>query len=189
MAENTKKRALTKERLKNALIVLCDKKGYYDITILDICKCAGVYRSTFYRYYDTKDDILREIEHEYIEATQNLTPTLWSVHAGASPEELEKYRRELTEDMEYHQEHRQLCKFLLSPAGDIYFYNMMVESIGQQVTKNLQRRGIRETKKTDYLLNFVAAGFVSTIHRWLQRNDRSPSEIADFLLSMILDLQ
>ena len=64
-----------------------------------------MYRSTFYRYYDTKDEVLRETEHEYIEATRGLTPTLWSIHAGASPEEMERYHRELTADMEYHREH------------------------------------------------------------------------------------
>ena len=189
MAENAAKRARTKDKLKNALIELCDEKGYYDITIWEICERAGLYRSTFYRYYDTKDEVLREIEHEYIEDTRGLTPTVWSFHADATPEELARCRRELEADMEYHRAHKSICKFLLSPAGDIYFYNKMVESISQTVKKNLQYYGAQNAKTSDYLLNFFASGFVSTIEAWLKKDDCSAGEIADLILSMIRELQ
>ena len=189
MAENTAKRARTKGKIKAAMIELCGEKGFYDVTVWDVCDRAGLYRSTFYRYYDTKDEVLREIEHEYIEATQNLTPTLWSIHADAAPEEMERYRRELTADMEYHRNHKDICKFLLSPAGDMYFYSKMVDSIGQHMKKNFQKYGQKNTKSEEYLTNFFAAGFVSTIEVWLTREDLSSNEIADFLLNMITTLQ
>ena len=76
MGENNKKRSRTKEHLKTALISLCGKKAYYDITIQEICRQAGLNRSTFYRYYETKDDMLREIEQEYIDDILTLTPNL-----------------------------------------------------------------------------------------------------------------
>lgn len=189
MAENVVKRSRTKSKLKTALIELCDEKGFYNVTIWDICERAGLYRSTFYRYYETKDEVLREIEHEYIEATRSLTPTLWNIHADASPEEMAQYRRELTADMEYHREHKAICKFLLSPAGDMYFYHKMVESIGQHMKKNFRKYGARNAKNAEYLTNFFAAGFVSTIEEWLNQDDFSPSEIASFLLDMIKALQ
>ena len=112
-----------------------------------------MYRSTFYRYYDTKDEVLREIEHEYIEAVRGLTPTLWSIHADASSEDMAQYSRELTADMEYHREHQAVCKFLLSPAGDLTFYRMMVESIGQYIKMNLQKYGTKDAKTMEYLRN------------------------------------
>lgn len=189
MAENTRKRSQTKEKLKSALIELCEEKSYYEITVWDICERAGLYRSTFYRYYDAKDDILREIEHEYIEDTQSLTPTIWTIRRDASEEEMEVYRKELTADMEYHRAHRQICKFLLSPGGDIYFYNKMVESIGQSMMKNIQQFGTSQGKNKEYLKILFATGFVSTIHEWLKKDDCSPREIADFLISMMIKLQ
>ena len=189
MAENAAKRAQTKSKLKAALIELCQETGYYNVTVLDICRQAGMYRSTFYRYYDTKDEVLREIEHEYIEAVRGLTPTLWSIHADASSEDMAQYRRELTADMEYHREHQAVCKFLLSPAGDLTFYRMMVESIGQYIKMNLQKYGTKDAKTMEYLTSFFAAGFVSTIEKWLKSDDCPPSEIAEFLLNMIIELQ
>ena len=49
------------------------------------------YRSTFYRYFDTKDEMLREIEREYLEKTRSLTPAIHHYHPDASPEEMERY--------------------------------------------------------------------------------------------------
>ena len=65
------------------------KTSYYDITIWDICNKAEAYRSTFYRYFDTKDEMLREIEREYLEKIRSLTPAIHHYHPDASPEEME----------------------------------------------------------------------------------------------------
>lgn len=186
MAENLEKRKRTRQKLAEALVELCEQKNYYDITIWDICSKAQMYRSTFYRYYETKDDMLREIEHEYVEMTQSLTRSLGDFQADASAEKMQIFLRELTADMEYHRQNAKRCRFLLSPAGDIYFYQKMVESIGSTVRKNIQKYGKHHsTRETDYLVNYFAAGFVSTIREWLIRDDCSPEQIAAFLQDMI----
>lgn len=56
----TKREALAKEYIYEALFILMKKKDYRDITITDICEKAGVTRMSFYRNYKTKEDILRE---------------------------------------------------------------------------------------------------------------------------------
>lgn len=185
MAKNMEKRNSTKKKLKNALIELCNEKPYYSITILDICNRAGAYRSTFYRYYETKDDMLREIECEYVEDTRDLMPTLWRFHADATPEEYEQYRRELAAGMEYHRTHKKLCQFLLSPAGDIYFHAKMVESVADTTMRNLRKRSVDNAPNSASSVMFFASGFVTTIHEWLKNDNCSPQEIADFLLSMM----
>lgn len=117
---NLSKSERTRKRLKTALIDLCYEKNYIDITIEDICKKVDTYRSTFYRYYDTKDDMLREIEQDYIQDTRDLTPTFSILPAGFGTEEYDILLAELTADMQYHHEHRKLCRFLLSSSGDPY---------------------------------------------------------------------
>lgn len=165
---------------------LCEEKSYYDITIWDICNKAQMYRSTFYRYYETKDELLREIEHAYVEETRNLTKSLEDFRADASEEKMQLFLQELTADMEYHRANARLCRFLLSPAGDIYFHQKMVESLGSTVRKHIQRREKHHTAwEAQYLVTYFAAGFVSTIHEWLIRDDCTPEQIAVFLLDMI----
>ena len=50
--------AFAKECIATALIKLMKEKKYEDITITDIAKTAGVSRITYYRNYNSKDDII-----------------------------------------------------------------------------------------------------------------------------------
>lgn len=79
-----------KERLKEALIALCEEKDYYDITIGDICDQARVYRSTFYYHYDNKDDLLRDLEKTHNDSTHAMLGKLSSYDPDCSADELEQ---------------------------------------------------------------------------------------------------
>ena len=48
----------TRQALSHALIALIQDKRYEAITVQDICERANVGRSTFYAYYQDKDDLL-----------------------------------------------------------------------------------------------------------------------------------
>ena len=56
-----KKSEMTKELVYNAAIELMEEKGYRGATVRDICKRANVSVGTFYCYYNTKSDVIREI--------------------------------------------------------------------------------------------------------------------------------
>jgi AcrR family transcriptional regulator len=59
-----KKASRTVERTKgwifDALMQLLEKKPWAEIGISDICKKAGVARSSFYRHYETREDIINQ---------------------------------------------------------------------------------------------------------------------------------
>ena len=55
---NNIKRA--KDYIIDALFMLMKKKKYEDITITDIAKKAGVTRITFYRNFESKEDIIKQ---------------------------------------------------------------------------------------------------------------------------------
>lgn len=187
MTENEEKRKRTRQKLIDAFVQLCGMKSYYDITIDDICKNAKLYRSTFYRYFDTKDSMLREIELEYVEKTRSLTKSLENFHYSASPQEKALFRKELTADMEYHRANAKLCLVLLAPGGDLYFHQKLITSVEKSVEKNLSKYGNPTTDSADfhYVVHFFATGFVSTIYEWLKKDDKTPEQIADFLLAMM----
>ena len=50
---------MTEEILYKALVMLLENDDYEKVTILQICQEAGVNRSTFYRKFKSKDDLLR----------------------------------------------------------------------------------------------------------------------------------
>ena len=56
-----KKSDRTRQRLAAAAIAAMTERGYQGVTLRDICERAGVSIGSFYRYFDTKSDVLREM--------------------------------------------------------------------------------------------------------------------------------
>ena len=71
--------AFAKECVATALIKLMKEKKYEEITITDIAKTAGVSRVTYYRNFDSKDEIityyLEERAYQLHQETKHLNPT------------------------------------------------------------------------------------------------------------------
>ena len=65
MAEN-KKVVFSKSILKRALVKLLKEKSLDRIGVSELCKTAGVNRSTFYAHYETVQELLDEIEEEFL---------------------------------------------------------------------------------------------------------------------------
>ena len=57
----------TKAMLKNAILDLLSKKNIEDITVKELCEKAEINRSTFYLHYDSPQQLLDQIEDEFID--------------------------------------------------------------------------------------------------------------------------
>lgn len=51
--------AQSKEWILQALLIIMDKKEFKNITVKEITAKAGLDRKTFYRHFETKEDVLR----------------------------------------------------------------------------------------------------------------------------------
>lgn len=58
---------LTKTLLKNSLLELLQTETIQKVSIKQICQNAQINRSTFYKYYGSQYDLLREIEQDTVE--------------------------------------------------------------------------------------------------------------------------
>lgn len=67
MDKNESKYYNTACLMDEALIQLINEKDYDYITIKEICKRAGVNRSTFYLHYETIDDLLDEAANHFFD--------------------------------------------------------------------------------------------------------------------------
>jgi Transcriptional regulator len=63
---NEESNKLTKECIESALILLMAEKEYTEITISEIVKRAGVSRTAYYRNYESKEDILKNLLQDVI---------------------------------------------------------------------------------------------------------------------------
>lgn len=59
------------EHITDALLTLLEKKEIKDISISELCDNAGIGRASFYRNYDSKEDILRAYINKIFEEWKN----------------------------------------------------------------------------------------------------------------------
>lgn len=69
-----KKSAVTQAKLVDASMKLMSERGYHAATIRDICKRAEVSPGTFYTYFESKLDILRDMFERADRYFQNTLP-------------------------------------------------------------------------------------------------------------------
>ncbi|MBR4451597.1 MAG: TetR/AcrR family transcriptional regulator [Clostridia bacterium] len=58
---NEESKKITKESIVTAVVLLCAEKPFEKITVTEIVRKAGVSRTAFYRNYDSKEDVLKEL--------------------------------------------------------------------------------------------------------------------------------
>lgn len=182
MYGNEEKKQKTNQKITNALIKLCEKKNYYDITIQDICECAGINRSTFYHYYTNKDELLRKIEQKYAQHLRTLTPSLNSFFFNDISSCRSQIRKDLISVLNFHLENKSLTNFLLSPNGDPYFMHNIQNSLQTTLLENLKHNNIKIGTFEKYYVHFFSYGYVSTVWKWLKEQDCSIEDMADYLL-------
>ncbi len=69
MAECNQRIAVTKRMAEEGLIRLLKKKPLEKINITELCREAGINRTTFYRYYEFPRDVLTEMQNSFFEET------------------------------------------------------------------------------------------------------------------------
>ena len=70
-----------KRNIVRALIELMQKKNYSDISVSEITALAGVSRISYYRNYDSKEDILTEsLESLMTHFSEEINPQIGRAH-------------------------------------------------------------------------------------------------------------
>lgn len=70
--KNNSRYKASSEKIETAFLALILNNKYEDITISQVCKQAGVNRSTFYCHYDDINDLIIRIESKFAKGTANI---------------------------------------------------------------------------------------------------------------------
>lgn len=163
-----------KREIMKALMGLMAEKNYMEITVTDIVKKAGVARASFYRNFNTINDVLDAIVEEVSdEVIEDIFPTLYS-------SETRKWREFLFNHF-YRFLRRQ------KEMEGIRFENMSViftcmDNKIQQKETALLNGTIRD--------KYLAVGKMGLIHnitkRWIDTGEKeTPEEMIDYIMSFI----
>ena len=163
-----KREALVGEYITNALLYLMKKKDYKDVSITEICEKAGVTRMSFYRNFESKEDILKK-------RVSDITDSFLAV-SGIS------YKNESTKvyftKLFTHLKQQQPICLALYKADLIYIVKEQFDRVFLQIYKD---------EYDEYKSCFLAGGIYNVFLFWLINGCReSPSEIAGWMETMLV---
>lgn len=152
-----KREALVDVYITEALLILLRDKEYKDISITEICKKAGVTRMSFYRNFESKEDIL-------FKKVRNVTDSfVKESDISYKSDTVSSYFVKLFTHM---QQQKELCS-ALNKAGLIY----MVKDEFDRVFLNTYKNDYDEYKSL-----FLAGGIYNVFLFWLINDCRDDPE-------------
>ena len=72
MKKENQRVKLTKKLLKQSLLDIMDKKPVGSISVIELCEKAEINRSTFYNHYGCPNDVLYDIECDFVEDLEQI---------------------------------------------------------------------------------------------------------------------
>lgn len=166
----------TAVKMNTALISLLEKKEFAYITISEICRVAGVNRSTFYLHYETMGDLLEETTRYLLEDFRScFSIDEQAISMRFQDEELSKLNF-ITDEylhpyLRYMRNHRRVFVITLSNAAQFE-----VEKIYQRLYKYvfdpiLERFHYPEAYRP-YVMRFYLNGVNAIVTEWLKTDCR-----------------
>jgi AcrR family transcriptional regulator len=145
--------------IANSLIDLLEAHSFSEITITQICQKAQLVRKTFYRNFETKEDVLHYILDQLFESFR-------SQFDIKTMETLDIF----THYYEYWSEAKQLLTYL---HRDDLFYLLTKKYIEYTDSVHMYLLSDHEETQTGlepYVIHFIAGGMVAILERWLEHD-------------------
>lgn len=171
--KNDKRSIQTSKFIYNALSSLLEEKKYKDIKITEVIERSQVSRATFYRNYDSLDDILRyELDQKFIKLSEYLYANYKSNKNTNKVHPLSLLKPFLRF---WYLDSLILEQLLATNKKEIIIDNIL------RTTKNLLEKSnieYKENKFYDYMLNIRANIIFSVLETWvLNDKNLTPDEL------------
>lgn len=164
MKKNIDQRIIfTQKLLKEALIILLNKKAIDSISVKELCDKAAINRSTFYSHYNCIYDLLEEIENDMFE---ELVSTFNNFKL-LDPSDKDIYKVLFA----FFAKNSAMFKILLGSNSDIKFLHKMLE-LGEKLYNDyFEKTGLNiDKEKLEIFYQFASSGFIGILSVWLQNN-------------------
>ncbi|HWQ58772.1 MAG TPA: TetR/AcrR family transcriptional regulator C-terminal domain-containing protein [Clostridia bacterium] len=179
MAENQRIR-LTKRMLRESLIAFLAHKNIHHVSVREICEGAEINRTTFYKYYGSPYDLLRDMENEVLAQIEG--------YLGMN-DGLQGDFQLFLKIISYIDDNVELCRLLINNAVGSAFPERLLNlpTIRRLLSEQLSAE--YGSDESDYIHQFVVDGGFSIIKRWINRDAReSPEKIAMLFVSTLSKL-
>ena len=175
-AQENQRIRLSKKMLKDSLIKLLNEKCIHKVSVIEICNEAQINRTTFYKYYGSQYDLLKDMENDVL--------THINDYLSANNAYSDNILQQCIKIVSFINENIDLCRILFDNNVDPKFPEKIFDLPS---IKQLEME-YGENAST-YIFNFVTDGGFGVIKRWISKENReSPEEIADLFNTTIMKL-
>ncbi|MDA8336654.1 MAG: TetR/AcrR family transcriptional regulator [Peptococcaceae bacterium] len=172
----------TRKLMQKALIELTIEKGFADITVHDITDRAMVNRSTFYRHFTDKYDLLDQFMLKIYELTGHQEEFL---PPGEECPAVYKAPVGLVNLVQHVQTYSSFYRVMLGEKGDPGFTQKVLQYVEKRfrhLLVNMELQSKSTVLPIDLLLSYVSHAGIGAIVWWIE-NDQpcSPEQLATWL--------
>lgn len=165
-------------RIEDAVFQLMETTDIPDIRVSEVIKLAGISRSTFYRHFNSVDDVVKTFETDLLANMHSVNN--YAIKASFGQSELEPTPT-MIRRMELLAERRDKVVALNGPHGDPQFVHKATILMHDHFRERLADVRGPETYH-DFYLAFALAGHHNVVQYWLEkRPDVPPEEVAALL--------
>ena len=179
-----KKRKKTEKQIEDSLLQLMKEQTFETISIRQLIDLAEVNRSTFYRHYLDKYDLLEKIENRLLDELQAYYQEALD---SACLFKLEKdfkvkdYIHEKQNLFHFFEPYLEDLAILLGPNGSPTSLLRLQEALREIFSQSISLADAYiEEVEVDLLLNHQAASFMGTLTYWLAHPHYKSQQMSDF---------
>ena len=158
----------TKKVLQQALLNILRQKHIDRVTIKELCEEAKVNRGTFYLHYSTPNDLLMEIEQQFIrENMARFTPYMENLNDTSH----------MTDLFTGILRNRELCRIIMGNNGNPRFVERIQQMIRPYVIDGWCMEFPNYSRENlDYVYDFIFAGSMRLILNWIEDEQKVTAE-------------
>ena len=168
-------------RIEDSVFSLMETTDISDIRMADVIRRAGVSRSTFYRHFNSVDDVVKAFETDLLANMHSINSYALKARFGQS--ELDPTPT-MIRRMELLAERRDKVVALNGPHGDPQFVHKATILMHDHFRERLSEVEGPETYR-DFYLAFALAGHHNVIQYWLEKRPDVPPEVVAGVLNRL----
>lgn len=165
----------SKRRLKHSLLTLMQKKKLEDITITELVAQAELTRATFYKYYESTGQLLREIEADVV-------ADLVSSYLGylEDPANASRISASVISIFEHVHRHTDFYKVIFNSDLPSAYQNRIVEELKRLAFEELKYLPTSPAIDMELRANYKAYSWLGLIIAWVRGGFQfTPAYVAD----------
>ena len=170
----------TRTNIKNSLIDLLAEKNVSKITVTELAEKAMINRKTFYRHYNTVQDVVDDINYDIINDVIS--------HAKKSDRDGNNLVNQLNFIGLSIVENKEQINKILKNSPEVFGSGRSVELLKRFIEVSIRPvLNFKNETKLKYLVEFVVSGFISVYVRWFNDGCAASSEkLADAVNEFVL---